>query len=155
MNAEGEASGGRWAFGLTVTAFAWSMALVIAAVFLPVYGATQSEGGSGMVDKTTTTTSTLFAETGVGLAGLVALLTVVLLPAVSTALVWFCLHRRCSRGSRSSGYLAWALVGVLWAFSLLAVFDLGLFLMPVALLLTCAAILTPTAARAAGGSTRG
>lgn len=137
MRGQRQARRGKWAFGLTATAFAWAVALVIAAMSLPVYSGSRSDGGTGGITTTTTTTTTLVGENGLGVLG------VVVLPAVLTVLVWLALHRRCSRGSASSGWAAWGLVGLLWVFCLLAALSVGVFALPVALLLACAAALTP------------
>ena len=125
---------GRWAFGLTATAFAWALALVAAAFLVPVY-----EGQTGGSDGSGSTSATLVGENGLG-----ALLPASL-PALVTALVWLALHRKCSHGSRSGGRLASALVGLLAVFCLLAILSIGILVVPVAVLLACAARITPLA----------
>lgn len=123
---------GRWAFGLTVTAFAWAAALVVGAVLLPVYSVEESGGGSS--------SSTLVGENGLGV------LLPVAFPAVLTAIVWYALRRKCSRGSRAGGYVAWSLAGLLVVFCFVAILSIGAFVLPVALLLLLAAALTPSPA---------
>jgi hypothetical protein len=123
---------GRWAFALTAAGFAWAAALVPAALLVPVYsGKTASASGSF------STNATLVAENGAGV------LVPIAIPAAVAALVWYALHRRCTRGG--SSYLAWSLVALLAAFSFVAAASIGMFLMPIALLLAGAATLTPAA----------
>jgi hypothetical protein len=124
---------GYHAFWLTATALIWSAALVGAAFLLPVYGSSE-------VSSTGTHSSrslTLVAVNGLGVlipAGI---------PLVISAVVWVALHRKCSRGGSIAGYLAWALVAVLALGCLIAVASIGLFVVPVALLLARAAAITP------------
>jgi hypothetical protein len=140
MRRSAEETRGRRAFALTATAFLWCVGLLLAALVVPVYGGTQTTGGPGGASVTTNPSATLVGENGLGI------LLVVAVPALVTALVWIALHDQCSRGRRSSGYLAQGLIGLLAAFCLLAALSIGLFLLPVALLLGCAATLTPTGA---------
>jgi hypothetical protein len=66
--------------------------------------------------------------------------------------VWFALRRKCARGSRAGGTVAWVSVALLTAFSLLAILSIGVFALPVAILLACSASLAPLAVAGAGGS---
>jgi hypothetical protein len=118
------------AFGLTVGAFGWALALVLGAVVVPVYSGKSSAGG--------TSSATLVDENGLGV------LVPVAIPALVAAVVWFALHRVCSRGSGAGLYVAWSLIAVMGLFSLLAAASIGMFVLPVALLLAGAAALTPT-----------
>ena len=124
-----------WALGLTATAFAWALALVAAAFFVPVY-----EGQAAGSDSSSSTSATLIGENGLGV------LVPVALPALVTALVWVALHHKRSHGSRNGGYVAWALIGLLSLFCLLAMLSIGSLVLPVAVLLACAARVTPLAA---------
>jgi hypothetical protein len=128
---------GRWAFGLTAAAFAWALALVVAAFVVPVYeGETGGDGGlSG------STGATLIGENGLGA------LVPVALPALVTALVWLALHRKRSHGSRGGGRVAWVLIGLLALFCLLAILSIGVLVLPVAGLLAGAARVTPLGGR--------
>ena len=126
---------GRWASGLTATAFAWALALVAGAFVIPVY-----EGQAAGTDGSSATSATLIGENGLGV------LVPVALPALVTALVWLALRRKSTHASRSGGYLAWALIGLLAAFCLLAILSIGILILPVAVLLACAARVTPLAA---------
>jgi hypothetical protein len=123
---------GRWAFGLTVAGFAWAAALLPFALLVPAYsGKTESASGSF------STTATLVGENGA------AVLVPIAIPAAIAALVWYALHRRCTLGG--GNYWAWSLVALLAAFSFVSAASIGLFLMPIAILLAGAAVLTPAA----------
>lgn len=128
------APAGRRAFVLTLAAFAWAVALLPAALLLPVYSGTVSSSTSG----TTSTTSTLVGQNGTGV------LSVVALPAVLTAVTWAALYWKCSRGSRAGGWVAWTAIGLLGVFVVLGALTIGLFALPVAYLLGWAARLTPS-----------
>jgi hypothetical protein len=104
---------------LTVLAFVWSVGLLAAALFAPAYGST-----------------TLVEENGSGV------LFVVAFPAVISAAVWLALWRRCTRGGAVSRVVAWTCVSLLGIFCLIALASIGLFVIPVAVLLACAASLT-------------
>jgi hypothetical protein len=122
---------GHWAFGLATTAFAWALALVAAALLAPVY---TGAGPGG------TTSSTLVQENGP------RVLLVMVVPAVLSAIAWAALHRRCSKGSRRAARLAWAIVSALAAIAVLGVASIGLFVLPVAILLAAAVVITPDGA---------
>ncbi len=121
MRDQDDAGRGRLAFWATVAASLWAIALLIGALLLPVYS-------SG---------STLIEVNGPGV------LVPVGVPALVAVLVGLALHRKCVHGSRSSGYVAGVLVGLLGAFCLVSMFSIGVFVLPVAMLLTLAATLTP------------
>ena len=104
-------------FGLTAAAFAWAAALVPLGFLAPVYA------GDGP--------DSLVAVNGPGVLAVLAA------PAVVAGLVWFLLHRRCSRGGSATA--AWGLIGLLGALSLLGAATIGLFVAPVAALLALAA----------------
>ena len=112
-------SPGRRAFFLTLLAFAWSIGLLVAALYAPEYGST-----------------TLVQENGSGV------LIPVGIPAVISAAVWLALWRRCTRGGAVSGVVAWTCVSLLGIFCLIALASIGLFVIPVAVLLACATSLT-------------
>jgi hypothetical protein len=99
----------------------WSIGLLLVALVAPVYGS-----------------ATLVDENG-----LRALL-VVTVPAVITVAVWIALWRRCARGGRVSGYVAWTCVTVLAGFCVIGLASIGLFVAPVAVLLARATSLTPS-----------
>jgi hypothetical protein len=104
-----------------VLAVLWSVGLLAAAFIVPIYGSTTLVGENG--------------PSAILVAGA---------PAVISAAVWFALWRRCARGGRVSGYIAWSCVALLSAFCVIALASVGLFIAPVALLLGWAALLTPT-----------
>ena len=130
---------GRWAFALTLAGFTWGVALVAGAFVVPVYGGLSISAGSSGEQVTHSYSSTLVEENG--LSALIP----VAIPLVLAALVWFALHRRCSRGSRWGGPIAWSLVAVLGLFSLVAVWTIGLFVFPAVVLLGISAAVTPLA----------
>ena len=113
-------SRGRRAFVLTLLALIWSIGLLAAALFAPEYGST-----------------TLVQENGSGVLFPVGI------PAVVSAAVWLALWLRCTRGGSVSGVVAWTCIAVLTGFCLLALASIGLFVIPVAVLLACAASATP------------
>jgi hypothetical protein len=128
---------GSWAFGMTLSACAWDVALLVAAFVLPVYGSSTASEPSGV--SVHSASLTLVEVNGLSVLAPVGL------PALIAAVVWFALHRKCSRGSRASGHVAWALIGLLIAFCLVAVASIGMFVVPAAALLAGAAALTPSA----------
>jgi hypothetical protein len=133
---------GRWAARLIALAVAWGVALMAAALLLPVYGSDSSSGsasssGGGVVTATHSSTSTPVQENGYWV------LIPVAVPLLLAAIVWIALRRKRSRGGRASGYLAWSSIGVLSAFCLLAILSIGVFVVPMAAMLAVAASLTP------------
>lgn len=126
---------GRRAFGLTVMAAFWSVAILVGAFLWPAY-AVESVGPGGHA---VSSSQTLVQVNGLGV------LVPVLIPAALTVLVWFLLHRRCSRGARWAGTSAWVAIAVLWAFTVITGFSIGDLVLPISLLLTFAARLTPRA----------
>lgn len=111
-------------FVLTVLAFVWSIGLLAAALLAPEYGS-----------------ATLVDENGLGV------LVPVAVPAVISVAVWLALWRKCSRGGPVGGAVAWTGVSILAVFCLIALASIGMFVVPVALLLACAASLTPSGSR--------
>ena len=82
--------------------------------------------------------ATLVDESGRGVVLVVAL------PAILTAAAWVALWRKCARGGRLSGCVAWACVWALAAFCVVSILTIGLFVAPAAALLGCAVLLTPS-----------
>jgi hypothetical protein len=111
---------GRSALLCTSLALLWSLGLLVAALVVPIYGS-----------------ATLADENGRGV------LIVVAIPALVTVTVWLALWRRCLRGGRLSGLIAWTGVIALSGFCLLALLSIGIFVVPVVLLLARAVLLTP------------
>lgn len=121
-------SPGRYAFLLTVAALLWSVGLLGAALLLPTYGS-----------------ATLVDENGV------RVLLPVVVPAVISVVVWLALWRKCSRGGRLAGWVAWAFIALLVGFCVLAILSIGVFVAPVAVLLASAASRTPSGSPPARG----
>lgn len=123
----------RLAVRVTVAAFVWSLGLLVAAVLVPVYSQTEaSQSGP------TLTTATLVEVNGP------RVLIPVALPVVLCAVAAIALRRKCMRGGRRSSAIAWGATGLLAAFALLAILSIGVFVVPVVLLLAWAAALTPS-----------
>lgn len=125
---------GRQAFWLTGAAFLWSAVLVGAAFLVPVYGSSSTASSGAQ----SSGALTLVAVNGLGV------LIPVAVPLLIAALVWVALHRKCSRGGRVGGYVAWTCIAVLGAFCVVALFSIGIFIVPVVVLLACAASRTPS-----------
>jgi hypothetical protein len=70
-----------------------------------------------------------------------------LLPVVISALVWLALQIACRRGRRWPRTLGLTAASLLLGFALLTGFTIGLFVLPGAVALTAAAMMTPTAPR--------
>jgi hypothetical protein len=126
------------AFGLGAGAVAWSLALVAAAFTVPAYSGEGCElvpGGAPSCGPLPS--QTLFDVNGWWVVEL--LLAVAFLAAIA---LW-ALHVRCSRRSASATTAATCCIVGLAAFSFVTGFSIGLFVLPVVLLLTASARLTP------------
>jgi hypothetical protein len=110
---------GFWAWVLTTGACLWSFALIVAAVTI------RTGGG------------TLVQENGTWVIIPVAV------PAVISVLAWFVLHHRCTRGGNWTGTTASLLTGLLAVFSVVGMASIGMFVLPVAVLLALGVQLTP------------
>jgi hypothetical protein len=140
---EQEASGdGRRAFWFTFGAFVWAAALLGAAFLVPVYGSSAAYARGS-------TSHASASLTLVQVNGLRVLIPVGV-PVVIAALVWVALHRKCSRGGRASGFVAWLLIWTLVAGCFVAIASVGLFVAPLAGLLAYAASITPSGRSATG-----
>ena len=117
---------GRIAFGLTVAGLAAGLACFVALWRMAVYGSGQ----------------TLAEVEGDRVLLLAAL------PAAVALAVWAGLYAACKLGSRAGHYAATAAACLLLLASVLSMFSIGIFLLPAAALLCCAAALTPRGARA-------
>jgi hypothetical protein len=126
------------AFGLAASAVGWALALVAASFAAPAYQGAECGRGDGC----TSSSATLFAVNG---WWVVELLCGVVLVAV---LAFWALHRRCATESRTAANVATSCIVVLAAFSWLTGFSIGLFVFPVAVLLTASALLVPASGRA-------
>jgi hypothetical protein len=112
----------RWALGLSISAVAWGVALVAAAVLVPAY----SDG------------STLAQENGAWV------LVPAAVPAALAGIAFAGLHRRCTDGSRPASAAAWTAIVLLVAFGIVSILSIGIFALIPALLLAFAASLTRT-----------
>lgn len=133
---------GRRAVWLTVAAFAWGAALVVAAFVVPVYDSASDSVPSGAPGDPAS--ATLVGVNGLGVVVPVAV------PAVVAALVGVALRHKRMRGGRASAIVAWSLIGALGAGCLVAILSIGLFAAPVAGMLAGAASLTPSGGARAG-----
>jgi hypothetical protein len=127
---------GRGALAVTALACAWLVFLVPAAAFVP----TGSEQTSGSAEVATTT---LLQSDGVWA------LVVVAIPALLGLATWLGLHRRCSGHARHTELLVWVPIGLLYVFSFVSGFSIGLFVLPAALALGFAGAITRAAAPSA------
>jgi hypothetical protein len=118
---------GRVASAALVIAAGCGVALIVAAFLAPVYEST-SASSSGA---STHGTDTLVGVNGVGIVA------VTCVPLLVTLLVGLALSQRSRRGALA---VAWGLTGVLAVLNLLAMFSIGLFVLPVtaALIVACA-----------------
>jgi hypothetical protein len=122
----------RLAVRLGVAALVWSAGLVLVALLLPVYGTSTASETDGV----TLTHSTLVQVNGARALVLVAI------PALVT-LVVLCAIRARHSGARWGGPLAWVAVSVLTAEMLLGILTIGVFILPVVILLAAAVRLVP------------
>lgn len=125
-------SRGRVAFLLASGGVVCAVALVPAAFLAPVY---HGEEGTGRA--TVELTRTLVGVNGLYVVWLLCI------PVFLAFVVWAGLRLRCSRGSVLGGRIAWTAVALVWAFALVGMASVGLFLLPAALLLIVATSLTP------------
>lgn len=128
---------GRRAWGLTVLALAWAVALIVLALLIPVYSTQRATPPTGAIEPSSSLT---FVQVN-GVASLIP----VAVPALFATLVWSALHYKCARGGRVGGYVAWTLIGVLFAFCVVTSPSIGGFALPVVGLLGLAARCTPKA----------
>jgi hypothetical protein len=125
---------GRVAFGLGAAAVGWALLLVGSTFFFPAYqGETCGTGGC------ISTSSTLFAENGWLVVGLLAGI------ATIAAVGFYALHVVCARGSERAATVATSCAVVVMAFAIVGAASVGLLVLPVALLLGASAMLTPQA----------
>lgn len=129
--------GKAWAWA--VLALVWAVALIVAAVFVPVYSTEGTAAPGGQ-------TVTLHAQTFVHVNGVLSLIPVAL-PALLAVVVYASLHHKCARGGWLSGYVAWTFIVLLLAFCVVTSPSIGLFVLPVAGFLSVSASRTPAATR--------
>ena len=123
---------GWWAFGLASAGVLWTAVLIPGAFFLHAYsGESSTSNGS-----TTHTTDTLVGVNG---AWVVIPFVVFLLLSVAA---WAGLHASCATGSRRGRKLGQFAAGLLAAAAVLS-FSAGFLVLPAALMVVVAAVLTP------------
>lgn len=113
---------------LLAIATLWSIGLVVAAVVAPAYSSS-SASSSGSA---THTSATLVEENGL------RVLAPVSVPLLAVGAVTFSLRRRRRHEKPGAGALAWTVVALLGGFTFLAMFTIGVFILPVAGLVTAA-----------------
>lgn len=121
----------RWrlAVRLTCAALIWSLGLVVVAIFVHTYGGQTVSDSNGL---------TLTARTAIQVHGLKAVI-VVAIPVVATLVVAWALYRRRTGRSRYSGAAAWTAIVIVATVAVLGIPSVGLFMVPVVVLLVLAA----------------
>jgi hypothetical protein len=119
---------------LTVAAITWSAMLLGAAFLFPAYGSSAASSSGAQ----SSGSQTLVQVNGPGV------LIPVGVPLVIAALVWAALLYKCSRGGRVGDYVAWTCIAVLGCFCVVSILSIGIFVVPVAMLLARAVLLTPS-----------
>lgn len=127
MSARAASDGWRLAVRLSVAALVWSLGLVLAALIAPVYSTSSTSDVNGV---------TLGSATLVQVNGAWVLL-LVGIPAAMSALVILAIRARRS-GARWGGPLAWTAIGVLAIEAVVGIATIGLFILPVPILLAFA-----------------
>ncbi len=112
------------AFWASAAAIPYGLLLGGLALLVPVYS-TASSDGSG--------SATLFDEN----PGILPFLAV---PALAAALVFGLLHLVCHHGSRLARAAAWTVTGLAWLLALAGLLTIGIFIVPLAALLTYACV---------------
>jgi hypothetical protein len=122
------------AFALSAGAVGWSVLLLAAAFFYPVYGtATEVSVGAAPPE---------LPDTIVGVNGYGALIPMTI-PLVLCVVVFFALRRACTTHSERARSVALTLACVLGFFALISGFSIGLFVVPAALAAILATVVTP------------
>lgn len=124
---EGEGLRRLIAFGLAALAVAWGALLVVGAFTAPAYR--HSDPGRRSY------TTTLVQENGYWIVVPTAV------PALIALVVGLMLYRRYRLGSANAGIVAWLGIGLLFAFAIVTLTTIGLYVLPVALFLSGSALL--------------
>lgn len=124
---------------LTGGALTWSLGLVLAALLIPTYNGQTVSSSEGL---------TLTSRTAVQVHGLKAVI-VVAVPVVASLIVALALYRRRTDGWRHSLGVTWTTIAILTVVALLGIPSVGLFMLPVVVLLALAArlVVTPESVR--------
>lgn len=128
MNARTASHQWRLSVRLSAAALVWSLGLVLAGLFAPVYSTSTT---SSEVNGVTLGSATLVQENGATALVLVAI------PALMSGIVILALRARRA-GARWGAPLAWAAIALLTAEALVGLMTIGLFLVPVIVLLAMA-----------------
>lgn len=121
---------------IAAAAFVWSLALIPAAFYLPVYHGERSSSTGAIIH----TSATLVHVNGTWV------LIPVAVPALLALIVWVALTRR--ERSRAAAVIATGTVVTLGAFNVLAILSIGIFMLPATVLLAWAVWANPTGAPA-------
>lgn len=127
-------------WGALAAAGAWCLALLVAAVVVPVYSG-QAVSGSITVGRSgEALSSTVVRSTSATLveANGTWVLAVVAVPLVPVAIVATSLRRRRRAHRLGAGPVSWTAVGACFAFAFVTGFSIGMFVVPVAVFLTIA-----------------
>ena len=111
-----------------VIAAIWSVGLIIAAAVVPVYQSVSSSTGSPTVMNrpvVTKTSATLLQENGLHVLVLVGI------PLLAVAVASLSLGLRRENRRRGAGPVAWTMVGLLAAFTLVSMLSIGITILPV------------------------
>ena len=124
----------RLAVRFVVAAFVWSMGLVLAALLVPAYSGQTTSSSNGL----SLSSATLVEVNGA------AVLIPVALPAVLALLIGLAMRRGYSHGRDWTRAAAWIMLGLLWVLVAVSILSIGVFIIPVAVLLGLALRLMPT-----------
>ena len=124
---EGEALRRLLAFGLAALAVVWGALLVVGAFTAPAYRHHEPNRRSY--------TTTLVQENGNWIVVPTAV------PALVALVVGLMLYRRYRLGSANAGLVAWLGIGVLFAFAVVTLTTIGLYVLPIAVFLSGSALL--------------
>jgi hypothetical protein len=119
---------GRRAAQITAAAFVWSLGLILAALVAPV-----QDQAVSTPEGPTLATLTVVQQHGDWV------LIPVAVPALASLVVAVALWLVRARGSRVAATVAWSAIGVLAAFALFSIASIGVFIVPVVILLAWAA----------------
>jgi hypothetical protein len=131
-----------------VIAALYATAFLLVGAFVPTYSSTSSSETSNGVPTHSSSSATMVAVNGM------RVLFVLALPLVAVGLVWVSVMWRRRHGHLDVRVLAWVVVGLLGVMSILAMLSVGIFIMPLVMLLAAACAKAPmTPSRAPVGFT--
>jgi hypothetical protein len=117
---------------LLIAAALWSACLLLAAFVLPAYRTVSQTASSPGSEHARSATSTLVAVNGLWV------LLPLAVPLLAVAAVAFSLRSRERRGQPTAGFLAWGVIGLLTVLVFLGMASIGVFVLPVVVLLAFA-----------------